>query len=229
MWGQPPSAVAPSAARRGSCGAESQTRPPSEARRACVARAPPPARSLLRPLRHRFSPRSRQLRLCPSRTLASQQPLQTSIRINRRCMILHQPAGIRRRPIVAVHLAPQHAQHGHQLPAMMRSVGHPPHHHPGPRPLHLKELRLSLPPRIILRLQRLQSLPAVLGISLHELQPCFGSRQRRRPHINSQHVPKPQILAHALMHHLLPHTPPPRIPAARPQPQDPDPGIRSTR
>jgi len=37
---------------------------------------------------------------------------------------------IGRGPIVTVHVMPKHAEHGHQLPAVVRRVGDPPHHDP---------------------------------------------------------------------------------------------------
>src|SRR5579864_3489327 len=94
---------------------------------------------------------------------------------------------------------------------MMRRMRHPTHHNPRPRSLHVKEFRIRLPPCVVLVLQRRQALSAVLRIALDELQPRFRSRQRRSPHINSEHVPEPQVLAHALMYHLLAHAAPPRI------------------
>ena len=57
-------------------------------------------------------------------------------------MILHQSARIRGRSVIAVYIASQHPQHGHQLSPMMRRVRHAPRHHPSPRPLHIEKLHL---------------------------------------------------------------------------------------
>src|SRR3984957_1640667 len=91
-----------------------------------------------------------------------------------------------------------------------------PRHHPRPRPRHVEKLRVGLPPQIVLPLQRRQSLPAVLRITFHKLQPHFLLWQRRRTHINPKHVAEPQVFAHALMHHLLQHAAPSRVILPRP-------------
>src|SRR5579862_6064882 len=126
-------------------------------------------------------------------------------------MILHEAASIGSRTIIAVQISSEHAQHRHQLPAVMRSMGNAPDHYPGSRALHIEELHILFPPGLILRPQLGQALSAILGIPLHKLQPCFHLRQRRRAHINPQHVAKPQVFAHGLMHHLLMHVASPRV------------------
>jgi hypothetical protein len=157
------------------------------------------------PLRHHLPTSPRQRSLTAPSTLPDKQLLQTPIRINRRSMILHQPARVSGRPIIAMHITPQHPQHCHQLSPMMRRMRDPPRHHPGPRPVHIEKLHILLPPHLIFLLQRRQPLPAVLRISFHEFQPRLLLRQRRCAHINSQHIEEPQVFAHALMHHLLMH------------------------
>ena len=47
-------------------------------------------------------------------------------------MILHQATGVRGRTVVAVQVAPQHPEHGHLLPAMMRRVRQPARQNPSP-------------------------------------------------------------------------------------------------
>src|SRR5260370_16421603 len=123
-------------------------------------------------------------------------------------MILHQAAGVRRRPVIAVQIAPQHPQHGHLLAAMMRRMRQPPRQHPSSRARYIKKLRLPLKPTLLLSPQGLKPFPTVLRITLDELPPHLLRRQRRRAHVNSQHGAKPEVLAHALVHHLLPHAAP---------------------
>src|SRR5260370_12769761 len=94
---------------------------------------------------------------------------------------------------------------------MVRGVRDPPPHHPCPRSLPIKEFRFRLPPNIIFRLQRREPLSAVLRITLHEIQPGLCRRKWRRVNVNSQHIDEPQILAHALMHHLFVHAAPSRV------------------
>jgi hypothetical protein len=60
------------------------------------------ALNLVWSLRHYFPASRGQPRLLSSSTLPNEQFLQTRIRINRRRMILHQPARIRSRPVIAV-------------------------------------------------------------------------------------------------------------------------------
>src|SRR5713226_4351163 len=130
-------------------------------------------------------------------------------------MVLHQPAGVCRRSIVAVQIAPQHAQHRHLLPAMMGSMGKPPREYPSARAFHVKKSGLLLEPTLRLLAQRRQPFPTILRISFDELDAAFLGRQWRRAHVNSKHGAKPKILAHALMHHLFPHTTPATVALSR--------------
>src|SRR5258708_6032525 len=98
---------------------------------------------------------------------------------------------------------------------MMRSMRHPPRHDPCPRPLYVEELHIRFPPHLIFFLQRRQSIAAVLGIPLHELNARLLLRQRWRIHVNAQHVAEPQVFADALMDHLLMHAASPRITVPR--------------
>src|SRR5260370_29894325 len=91
---------------------------------------------------------------------------------------------------------------------MMSGVRNPPNHHPCPRSLCIKEFRLRFPPSIIFLPQGHEPLSAVLCISLHEFQSSLCRRKWRRANLNSQHVDEPQILAHALVHHLFVHAAP---------------------
>jgi hypothetical protein len=169
MWAGS-SILPPSEARQGGTvhvGTAAFGCPPSEAK-VYLSRAPRPRPEALksrgekdalsRPLCNRLPTRPRQHGLHSSR----QRRLQTPIRINRWRVIRHQPARVRGRPIIAMYVPPQHPQHLHQLPAMMRRMCHPAYNYPCPRPLHFKEFRVRLPPAITLRLQRRQPLPAVL-------------------------------------------------------------------
>src|SRR5260370_10275475 len=94
---------------------------------------------------------------------------------------------------------------------MVRSVRDSSNHHPCPRSLHIKKFRFRLPPGIIFLPQRRQPLSAVLRIALHEFQSSLCRRQWRRANVNSQHIDEPQILAHALVHHLFSHAAPSRV------------------
>jgi len=132
-------------------------------------------------------------------------------------MILHQPAGICRRPIIAVQIMRQHSQHRHLLSPMMGRVRYPPHHHPGPRSRDIEKLRQALPPRFLFRAQLLQPFAAVFCIPFHEFQPRLLRRQRRLAHFDSQHRAEPQVFAHALMNHLFPYAAPARIARIRPE------------
>jgi len=173
--------------------------------------------SRLRPFRHRPSSRARQPRLGRTRRLTANQLFDTPIRINRWRVVRHQSAGIRRRPIIAMQLMPKHPQHRTLLPAMMRGVRDAASHDPFPRALHIEKRRVFFPPRIVFPSQHRQSLPAILRITPDELHPRLRIRQWRRAHINPQHRPKPNVLAGALMHHLLVDASPPRISHARPK------------
>src|SRR6185369_12769693 len=45
-----------------------------------------------------------------------------------------------------------------------------------------------------------------IGVSSDKFHSRLTCRKRRRAHVDPQHVAEPQILADALMHHLLQHT-----------------------
>src|SRR5260370_1366653 len=93
----------------------------------------------------------------------------------------------------------------------MRGVRNSPYYHPCLRPPHVKEFRFRLPPNIIFCPQLREPLSAVLRIALHEFQATFRRRQWRCIDVNAQHIDKPQILAHALMHHLFAYAAPSRV------------------
>src|SRR6185312_607361 len=78
-------------------------------------------------------------------------------------------------------------------------------YHPRSGALHIEELRWLFPPALILLLEYRESLAAMFCIALYEPGAGFLFRERRSTHLDAQHVPKPQVLAHALMHHLLVH------------------------
>lgn len=168
-----------------------------------------------RPLRDGFSTCPWQTHLLPS----SQKLIHAAVRINRWSMILHQPARIRRRAVVAMDFPPQHSKHSHQLPAMMGRMRNPTHHDPRMTPKYIEESGLSLPPCICLSSQSYEPLPAIFRISLDEFHSCLLGGQRRSAHIDSEHVAKPQILTHALMHHLFMRAAPSRIAFPRPHRQ----------
>src|SRR5258708_1270060 len=130
-------------------------------------------------------------------------------------MILQEPAGVRRRAVIAVQIPRQHPQHRHLLAPMMSGVRDSPNHHPRARSRHVKEFRFRLPPNFIFRPQCREPLSAVLSIALHEFQPSLRRRQGRRVDVNPQHADKPQILAHTLVHHLFVHAAPSRVALAR--------------
>src|SRR6266446_1233024 len=130
-------------------------------------------------------------------------------------MILHETSRIRRWAVIAVQLPPQHAENRHLLAAMVRGMRNPANHHPRPRSLHIEEFRFGLPPAIIFRLQFRKPFPAVLRVALHEFQARLQRWQRRRTNVNPQHVDKPQIFAHALMHHLFVNAAPSRVSLSR--------------
>lgn len=171
--------------------------------------------NLPRPFRYLFPICPGQPRLVPS----IEKRLHASIRINRWSMVLHEPTRIGCRTVVAMNLASQHPQHRHQLPAMMGRVRNPPHHDPRTAPRHIEESSMFIPPRVLFFFQSRQPLSAVFHISLNEFDLCFLGGQRRNVHIDSEHVPEPQILTHALMHHLFMHTAPSRIAWSRPDRQ----------
>src|SRR6266705_871148 len=129
-------------------------------------------------------------------------------------MILHEPSSICCGAIITVQSPPQRPQHRHLLASMVRRVRDSPNHHPCARSPHVKEFRFGLPPNIIFRSQRRQPRPTVFRIALHEFQSSLRLRQWRRVDVNPQHTDEPQILTHALVHHLLVHAAPSRIAAS---------------
>src|SRR5438093_7507659 len=130
-------------------------------------------------------------------------------------MILHQAASVGGGTIVTVQFASEDSQHSHQLTSMMGRMSQSPSHYPGARTLHIEEFCALFPPGFILLPQRGEPFSAVFRVSLHELEPCLLLRKRRRAYVNSKHVAKPEILADALMHHLLMHAAPARIAVSR--------------
>src|SRR5262249_57991286 len=91
---------------------------------------------------------------------------------------------------------------------MVRCVGNASGHDPGARTLHVKESGLTFEPSLIFSFERRQSPGAEVGITLHETQPRLRRRQRRFTYVNTKHISEPQVLADALMHHLLMHAAP---------------------
>src|SRR5690349_9918379 len=79
------------------------------------------------------------------------------------------------------------------------------------RAMHIEERCVFLPPRFERLAQSSQTLAAVLGIALHELQTGFSLWQEWRAHVDPQHVAKPEILTHTLVHHLFVHAAPSRV------------------
>ena len=123
-----------------------------------------PGRHESHPLKHRESRRGRRRHLRrrvarspeqPSRSmdgarvtshhprLAVEERLEARVRIDGRRVILHQSAGVRRRSVVAVEIASEHAQHRHLLAAMMRGVRQPAREHPGSRRRTSKKFVIS--------------------------------------------------------------------------------------
>src|SRR5512144_3161231 len=86
---------------------------------------------------------------------------------------------------------------------MLRGMSNPPGHDPRPPTDGVKELRFLFPPFIARLAERLETLAAVQGVALNECKPGFRHRQRRCADVDPEHVAKPEILAYALMHHLL--------------------------
>src|SRR5678810_774346 len=99
---------------------------------------------------------------------------------------------------------------------MMGSMRQAAGYHPRSGALHIEELRWLFPPVLILLLEYRESLAAMFCIALYEPGAGFLFRERRSTDLDAQHVPKPQVLAHALMHHLLVHAPAARIALPRP-------------
>src|SRR5262245_37861229 len=88
---------------------------------------------------------------------------------------------------------------------MMRSMRQTAGHHPRSGSLYIEERRQFLPPALVCLPEYRESISAVFRITFHEFDTRFVLRQRRSMNVEPQHVATPQILAHALMHHLLVH------------------------
>src|SRR5271166_800873 len=86
-----------------------------------------------------------------------------------------------------------------------------PRHHPCTRASHNKEVGCLFPPSVGLLAQLREPFSAVSRVLLDELQASFWFWQRWCFDVDSEHGPKPQILADALMHHLLMNTTSPWI------------------
>src|SRR5438309_10874276 len=99
---------------------------------------------------------------------------------------------------------------------MMGSMRQAAGDHPRSGALHIEELRWLFPPALILLLECSESLAAMFRIAFHELGAGFLFRKRRSTDFDAQHVAEPQVLAHALMHHLLVHAAAARIAPLRP-------------
>jgi len=110
----------------------------------------------------------------------------------------------------------QHTKHRHLLAAMMGSMRQTASHHPGSGALHIKELRQLLPPMLVFWPKDGEPLAAMFRVTFHEPDAGFLFRKRRGTAFDAQHVAKPQVLAHALMHHVLVHAPAARIALPRP-------------
>src|SRR5713226_9887362 len=167
------------------------------------------------PLGYRLAAGTWQGRFRAAGSFSLEKSFEAGIRVDGRRVSLHQPAGVGGRAIVAVDIVPEHAQHGHLLSAVMRGMGNAPPHHPSARPLDVEEGHLFLPPTLVFRLQRREPLAAVFRVAPDKFQASFLPRQRRRAHVNAEHVPEPSVLAHALVHHLLVDAPSARIALAR--------------
>src|SRR6185312_6693556 len=89
---------------------------------------------------------------------------------------------------------------------MMGGMGHAAGQHPGTRPPHIEKRLLPFPPSPVLALKHDETLPAVLRVAPHEFQPDFFFRQRRRSDVYIEHRSKPNVLADALMYHMLVET-----------------------
>src|SRR6516165_8249452 len=64
----------------------------------------------------------RQRRLAAAVGFRFEQPFDARVRVNRRCMILHQSASVGGRSVVAVQAAPEHTQHRHLLSTVVRGM-----------------------------------------------------------------------------------------------------------
>src|SRR5450756_225291 len=99
---------------------------------------------------------------------------------------------------------------------MMGSMRQAAGHDPRSGALHIEELRWLFPPVLILLLEYSESLAAMFRIASHEPGAGFLFRERRGTDFDAQRVAKPQVLAHALMYHLLVHAASARIALLRP-------------
>src|SRR5260370_32438489 len=68
---------------------------------------------------------------------------------------------------------------------------------------YVEKIGFGLPPRRFFFLRLSQPLPAVLRVTVDEVETRFRLRKRRRSHVNCQHSAKPKILADALVDHLF--------------------------
>src|SRR4029453_4659284 len=103
----------------------------------------------------------------------------------------------------AVDFAVQHAQHRHLLTAMMRSVGNAPDQNPPSAANDLEEAGLLLEPHLWLMTHELETLARIGRVAADGAGTVLGRWKRRGSNIDTQHRPKPQVLAHALVNHLL--------------------------
>src|SRR5262245_33145223 len=147
--------------------------------------------------------RWRKGRLLPSEALPLEERFDTRIRVYRWRVILHQPTRIGRRAVITVEITTEHAQHGHLLPAVMRRMRESTGHHPGLRPPDVEKHGLVLPPRLVRVPESFESPLADVRVAPDELEPSFRWGQRRRADINTEHRPKPRVLADALVDHVL--------------------------
>jgi hypothetical protein len=72
-----------------------------------------------RPLRNGLARRARQRRFGAARGFTAHKGVDIRICVDGGRPILHQPARVGRRSIVAVDVVPQHTQHGHELAAVV--------------------------------------------------------------------------------------------------------------
>ena len=168
-----------------------------------------------RPFSDRFAQCSRQRGFCTARSFTRQKGVQARVRVNGRCVLCHQTSRIGGGPVVAMNVTADHAQHGHQLAAVVRCMSEPPHHHPRARPPDVEEVRLFFPPMIALLAKNSETFSTVLRVALDELEAEFQVGERWGIDIDPEHAAEPEILAHALVHHLLMHTTAPSIVGAR--------------
>jgi hypothetical protein len=89
-------------------------------------------------------------------------------------------------------------------------------HHPRSGALHIEELRQLFPPELVFLPKYSEPLAAMFRVAFHEPDAGFLFRKRRGIDFDAQHVAKPQVLAHALMHHLFVHAASARIAVLRP-------------